>query len=284
MSLPLFVNETQISQDRHGNYSVDEFCMALFEENQRKGWRAEQLTSELYISDVTDFLKTIATKMGESLAALSACLRWGDESGFRLGRRRGQKRAPAPAQLSNDDDENDDGDDEEEDVGVGVERANSPRTPLRRTRHRVHTPSAPFKRKARQHASLLKVNSKALASLGPLCADTGEFGRLARSAAMPYIEALRKAGPVRLDAAPENPNSPLLSVSQRLRQLGEDPIGYNSSEIGKRSLELYRECFPGHNPPQRLGSDWNNRQYMMNVYTPEICLLTIDVAVAEANE
>lgn len=278
MSSPLFVNGEEIGQDRHGNYNVEDFCLALFPDSYRMALQAEQLTSELYISDVTDFLKTIAAKTGEPLKKLSAALKWGNEQTVRL-RRRGRKRAPSPAPVEDESFPSsleDDEDEEEEE-----EEIKTPKTP--RVQKRVRAPMAPVKRNMRQHASFLEANSKALASLSPLCADMGEFGRLARSAAIPYIEALRKAGPLRIDPPPEDASSPLFCVSQRLRQLGEDPDDYNASALGKRSLELYREQFPGQNPPQRVALDRHGRQYMINVYTPEICKSTIDVAVQECN-
>lgn len=305
----LYVNGKQIQTDRHGNPNVNHFCQELFKSDLDKQYQAASLIEDEYIYDVTDFLDLIHRKMKIPLKDLSSALDWRIESSRR------QKYAAKPSLpipdltpflQSSSSDENDDDDnvfDFEVDLDDDEEdhRFMSPPKIAKK-------PKSAFVRQRRQRRllsfedriRLAETNSKVLTALGSfynssLNANTGvkqkdDFTLFLKNAAIPYIDALKQLSPLQdvlPTAAPYNQpeirDEELLSVSQRLRQLGLDPSDYSVSTIGKRALELYKERYPGCSPPQRLVANEQGHEYLMNVYTPRICAYTIDQAMREVN-
>jgi hypothetical protein len=303
MSL-LYVNKTLIPCDRHGNPETSAFCKALFPGDWDSVALAESLTPETHLTSIVDFLRTLSQKMHVSIAKLSKALHWEDKS------RKKEESAPsAPPKWSSLSSSSDDSDlfsDEEEE-----EEEEEEETPeRRRALFFTKTPKAPMKKSAPRKSRrgplvfhplqprqldfetrqlMFQRNTEAIMALGSLNAQgNGEFALEVKTAALPFIKAIKKLGPFHgtdsTDAPqkqPERANDNLYSVAQRIEQLGLDADLYNTSELGKRALQLYKERWPGCLPPQRVVVNKHGHEYLMNVYTLSVCRETVDKAIYE---
>lgn len=304
----LYVNGHEMSMDRHGNPDTSEFCDALFPENIYMATRAACLANETHITNITDFLKTIAVKLNLNLQEISSCLEWHETESRQSRRskrkaskkrRRSSKKASQPSPVTYtrrsilpddlfDDEFEEEEDQDEEDVFFVDEENDS--------QHQQQDGDPSNFISVEDRMRIIQTNTQALLALGAFYTEppvhskqTDDFSALIKNTALPFVEALKRLGPVEHmnnastpTARPENSSERLLSVSQRIRELGKDPDTFNVSSIGKRALELYRQKYPGHSPPQRVSTNNRGHEYLLNVYTPTICRHTVDRAVQEA--
>lgn len=139
----------------------------------------------------------------------------------------------------------------------------------------------------------LSVNSQVLKSLALLLETINtekepEYAVLIKDTALPFIKALKRQGPMmdaNTEVPPETQGDALFGVSQRIDQLEAKIERGHHSVIGKRALELYKQMFPGHTPPQRvIRNEEHGKEYLMNLYTEETARHTLDVAIMEQEQ
>lgn len=146
-----------------------------------------------------------------------------------------------------------------------------------------------YEEEKREEVGLLE-NTQVVHALGLVLSSIDQereqdFAIYLKDTALPFIKAIRKHGPVAAEPTKESHDGgPLFGVSQRIEQLGlSDVIGSNFVPvIGMRALELYKQVYPGHTPPQRIiRNEKHDKQYMMNLYTEATAAKTLDVAIKE---
>lgn len=139
------------------------------------------------------------------------------------------------------------------------------------------------------NAQVVQAYASMLATTNPGDRGDAAFRDEIKNAAMPFIDALKGIGPLRsagmdfmAPSRPEKTGDRLFGTSERARELGVDPASISVSDVGKRALELYKQRYPHHVPPQRSARNRQGHEFMMNLYTDTTTVFTLDKAILEA--
>lgn len=303
----LHVHGQPVKCDRFGKPLVSSFLSLLLPDPAGAADRAKaKKASPLeYIDDLTDYVKRVARKIKTSPKHIWEVISFSTVSKKPLKKRerplieidddlfvvdqreddddKGKEEEDADDYINESDDDDDDDDDvmvEAVDVDDDEEEDHD---------------AGPANVQNSHPSDALNTNTNALRALSLLIANTdrdteADYYRLLKDTTLPFIKAIRQHGPVCnpgsagvANSPPEKPGEPLFGVSQRIEALGARIPAGRVSVVGKRALELYRQVYPGHTPPQRVVINEHGHEYLMNQYTETTARKTLDMAIGEAD-
>lgn len=264
----LFVKNSPVECDRLGNPRVDSFLELLLPDPAGRGDRekARKATTLDYIENLDDFVKKVAKRIDTEEQHIWEVISFDERK-----KERKKKVKRHRIILHNDDYL------EEEDPIEDY--------------HEEDDSIEDYHKEDDLTGKSLEVNSQVLSSLAALIRETNpdveyEYYALLKDTTLPFIKAIKQHGPLLDNSSngrnqPEKPNEILFGVSQRAEQLHMNLSGGRVAQVGKRALELYRQEYPGYNPPQRTVKNDHGHEYLMNQYSETTAKRTLDIALKE---
>lgn len=258
----LCVKGQRVKCNRFGKPLIESFLKLLLPDPAGRGDREKALaiTDLDYIDDLRDYVSRLARKLKTKQKYIWQEISF--EESF-------NRRKRSSSSLEEDDDVLEQEEQEEDDDEIVSNEDNA----------------------RAQDSEALAHNTSVLRSLSMLMSQTdreteSEYMRLLKDTSLPFIKAVREHGPVVTQAsqAPEKHGERLFGVSQRIEALGVRVPAGQVGVVGKRALELYREEYPGHTPPQRVVINEHGHEYLMNQYTESTARKTLDVAIREQQQ